>query len=197
MGRASLVPLLVLVLLLPARARAGGCLVDVDGLVAFPFGTLAGGRRTADQMDTGYGVRAELLYQIEGHLAAGLAVSGLSFTTHVENGTLLADANLTALPVYALARLHTLRGAGFGTYAEAGLGITAWNRDPIGAGSATSTQTTFSYDVGAGASFQLSRRWDLRAGAQYQQAVTGRGEVWARGDDPKLVVVHLGTRFQY
>jgi opacity protein-like surface antigen len=101
------------------------------------------------------------------------------------------------VPVYALARLHTVRSAGFGSYAEAGLGIMCWNRNPVGAGSSSSTQTSFAYSLGAGASYRLSRRWDVRAGAQYQQAVTGRGSVWVPRDDPRFLILNLGARFQY
>ncbi len=198
MPRASLALVLAASLLgAPGPARAGNFLVDVDALAAVPVGSLANGRRVHDLLDTGYGVRAELLYQVQGHFSAGLSVSGLSYTSHVVTPDVVADANLTVVPVYALARMHTLRGGGFGYYAETGLGITAWNRDPVGPGSATSTQTTFSFTVGTGASYLLSHRWDVRAGIQYQQALTGGGEVWTRGDDPRFVVFHLGGRFQY
>ena len=178
-------------------ARATGFSVDVDALGAFPFGTLASGRGVADLLDTGYGVRAELLYEVEGQFSAGLSVSGLSYSASVPIGAILADANLTAVPVHALARIHTLRVGGFAYYAEAGIGIAAWNLNPVGAGLDTRTQTTFSFSLGAGASYLLSRRWDVRAGAQYQQALTGSGQVWERGDDPRFVVLSLGAHFQY
>jgi opacity protein-like surface antigen len=199
MGRAAAVFMLVVSALAATSlaARATGFVVDVDALGAFPVGTLASGRGVGDLLDTGYGVRAELLYEVAGRFSAGLSVSGLSHSASVPIGAILADANLTAVPVHALARLHTPRAGGFAYFAEAGIGIAAWNLNPVGTGLDTRTQTTFSFGLGAGASYLLSRRWDVRAGAQYQQALTGSGQVWERGDDPKFVVLSLGAHFQY
>jgi opacity protein-like surface antigen len=178
-----------------APAQDRGFLADVDALGSAPLGHI-GGRSARDILDLGYGVRAEVLYQIHGHLSTGVSVTALSYDVTVAEGFVTARANATAVPVYAVARLHSTRGSGFGTYAEAGIGLMAWNRDPVGVGTATRTQTAFSYDIGVGASHLLSRRWDVRVGAQYQQAVTGPGELWARGEDPKFLTINLGLVFR-
>jgi len=194
-------PLLIVVAALlvcaaPATAQDRGFFADVDALGSAPVGSI-GQRSARDILDLGYGVRAEVLYQIHGHLSTGVSVAALSYDMTVREGFVTARANATALPVYAVARLHSTRGSGLGTYAEAGIGLMAWNRDPVGVGTATSTQTAFSYDVGLGASVLLNRRWDVRAGAQVQQALSGTGEMWAHGENPTFLTLNLGLVFRH
>ena len=194
---ALLAPIVALSLAVPsARAGTETFHVNLDGLAAFPVGSLAGGRSAADVMDTGFGVKAEVLYDLAPAARAGVAIAGIFDDSEAMVGLARVPADLTAIPVHAVFELHTPRRARLGAYGEVGLGMTAATLRPKGLGGAeTHSQTAFSFLAGGGISLEVTESWQARAGALYQQAITGAGEVWARGDDPKFVLLTLGAQF--
>ncbi|MBI5709250.1 MAG: outer membrane beta-barrel protein [Candidatus Eisenbacteria bacterium] len=180
----------------PVRAGTEAFHVSLDGLAAFPVGTLAGGRSAADAMDTGFGLKAEVLYDLAPAARAGIAIAGIFDDAEALVGPARVPADLTAIPVHAVFELHTPRRARFGAYGEAGFGMTAATLRPKGLGAAeTRSQTAFSFLAGGGLSLEVAGDWQARVGALYEQAVTGEGEVWAKGDDPKFVLLTLGAHF--
>ena len=192
------IPILVTLALIgsPGSACAGPFSLDVDILGSLPLGSVSDGRRLDEHVSAGYGVRADVLYRVTPVFSAGLGVAAESHDAHVFAGYQRVAATLTAIPVCAVARLHGTQTRGLRPYVETGVGITAWDLDPAGMLLETRTQTTPCFLAGAGVSYVLSRRWDARAGIQFQGSLTGRGEVWASDDDPRFLVLSLGARFQ-
>jgi hypothetical protein len=194
------------VLLLTAAFGAGPALpasspvtLRVDALGSVPSGGDFKGKRLSDVLDPGYGVKADALYAFGDEFDLGAGVGVIVSPYQVTAGGSTFDADLTAIPAYALVQLHTRRTRRLGWYGEGGLGVTAFSSQVRGLSgqSNASSQTTFTWLAGAGAIWPITDAWDGAVGAQLHTSVTGDGEVWSSGDGPTMVLATVGVRLHH
>jgi hypothetical protein len=206
--------------------KAGRVQAEVQLMGAFPTGAYKSGINADELIDNGLGFTLGASYGIGGPWAVGIRGGHYHNQRQVEAqfvgptpappivgpvparigaqgnpppGTILRQLDSTPLHVigeYA----HGWR-PGFKTFAEAGLGLTAFtqhtiahpaNNAPI---TTTGYQRAFSYLVGGGASCGITRTIELTGSADYQESVTSDGDVWSKGDNPKFFTVMMGVRF--
>jgi hypothetical protein len=86
-----------------------------------------------------------------------------------------------------------------GMYVETGAGVTSQTgRVEINAFDPPVVvafhQQDFSFLAGAGLSLGVLKGVDLVLSSDYHQALTRKGDLWQRGDNPKAILVALGIR---
>lgn len=208
-----------------AGTKTGRLQAEVQFMGAFPTGVYKSGINADDLIDNGLGYALGATYGLGGPWAIGIrgghyhnqrqteaqfigftpgppVVGAMPARIAAQTpppGTLLHQLDST--PLHLIGEYGHIWRPGFKTFAEAGLGLTAFTEHtiahPSGSAPLTTTghQSAFSFLVGGGAAYGLTRALELTGSADYQQAMTSAGDVWAKDDNPKFFTVMLGIRY--
>jgi opacity protein-like surface antigen len=210
----------------PPAAKSGRVQAEVQLMGAFPTGVYKSGINADELIDNGLGFTLGATYGLGGPWAIGIRGGHHHNERQVEAqfigpvpgppivgagpahivaqgdpppGTILRQLDST--PLHLMGEYAHAWRPGFKTFAEGGIGLTAFtqhtiahpaNNAPI---STTGYQRAFSFLVGGGAAYGITRSLEITGSADYQQSVTSDGDVWAKGDNPKFFTVMLGVRF--
>ena len=206
--------------------KSGRVQAEVQLMGAFPTGTYKSGINADELIDNGLGFTLGASYGLGGPWALGIRGGHYHNERQVEAqfigpapgppivsavparigaqgnpppGTILRQLDST--PFHVIAEYAHAWRPGFKTFAEGGVGLTAFTQHTIAHPpgnapiSTTGYQRAFSFLLGGGASYGITRGLELTGSADYQQAVTSDGDVWVKGDDPKFFTLTLGVRF--
>jgi len=206
-------------------AKSGRVQAEVQLMGAFPTGVYKSGINADELIDNGLGFTIGASYGLGGPWAIGIrgghyhnerqaaqfigpapgppivgaAPARIGAQVNPPPETILRQLDST--PIHLTGEYAHAWRPGFKTFAEGGIGLTAFtqhtiahppNNAPI---TTTGYQRAFSFLVGGGASYGVTRALELTGSADYQEAVTSDGDVWSKGDNPKFFTVMLGVRF--
>lgn len=216
---------LLALLLAPRVARAAGSSffqLEVDMVGAQPTGSFTSGARASDLFDLGPGfsLTASLgvgkrvfvalrsgLTKNEGDelVTAALGTQPTPYrSTRAEAVIFEARIHrkLTSIPTHLLAQYRYPVGSRLAFQGEGGVGVTSHTEDveirttfdnPVI--ELSGRQTSFSYRLGAGASYGITRDLELVLGGAFEQARTSDGDLWRKGDNPQVLAASLGVRY--
>ena len=178
--------------LLSTVSAMAGWQLDLDGLYAHPTGSYADGENAKDFLDGGLGGRVTILASPSQSFGLGASIGYFS-NSAADNSV---DLSLRSLPIHGVVMWQTSGEGAVGFFVRGGAGMTrhSVNTNP------NLSQSSFSWEAGAGMSFDFNDSWSLTGGASYTGASTGDSSepdrVWDDGDNPKSWLFSVGMRWR-